>query len=189
VLQERKFERLGGTRTLQVDVRWIAASNRDLAGMVREGSFRDDLFHRLAVFPVTLPPLRERKEDILPLAESLLVRICGELGRPPLRLDDSVGAFLRAAPWPGNVRELANALERAAILAEGERLSARDLSTSLGGSGAGADPGRPLTMAEAEEAAIRKALEAARGHRKKAAEALGIGERTLYDKIKQFGIT
>lgn len=189
VLQERKFERLGGTRTLQVDVRWIAASNRDLAGMVREGSFRDDLFHRLAVFPVTLPPLRERKEDILPLAESLLVRICGELGRPPLRLDDSVGAFLRAAPWPGNVRELANALERAAILAEGERLSARDLSTSLGGSGAGADPGRLLTMAEAEEAAIRKALEAARGHRKKAAEALGIGERTLYEKIKQFGIT
>jgi two-component system, NtrC family, response regulator AtoC len=189
VLQERSFERLGGTRTIRVDVRWIAASNRDLAAMIREGSFREDLYHRLAVFPVTLPPLRDRKEDVLPLAESLLVRICGELGRPPLRLDDSVGAFLRSAPWPGNVRELANALERAAILADGDRLSARDLSTSLGGSGVQEGQGRPRTMAEMEEAAIRQALEVAGGHRKKAAEALGIGERTLYEKLKQYGIT
>ena len=149
VLQERRFERVGGTRTIQVDVRWLAASNRDLEAKIREGSFREDLYHRLAVFPLTLPPLRERKEDILPLAESLLARICGDLGRPPLRLDDSVGAFLRRAAWPGNVRELANALERAAI---------------------------------------REALEAAGGHRKKAAEILGIGERTLYDKLKQYGI-
>jgi two-component system response regulator FlrC len=188
VLQERRFERVGGTRTIQVDVRWLAASNRDLEAMIQEGSFREDLYHRLAVFPLTLPPLRERKEDILPLAESLLARICGDLGRPPLRLDDSVGALLRRAAWPGNVRELANALERAAILAEGERLSAEDLSASLGRPGG---PGRgtsPRTMAETEEAAIREALESAGGHRKKAAEILGIGERTLYDKLKQYGI-
>ena len=141
VLQEQRFERVGGTKTIQVDVRWIAASNRDLEAMVEEGSFREDLYHRLAVFPVTLPPLRERKEDLLPLAESLLVRICGELGRQPLRFDDSVGALFRRAPWSGNVRELANVLERAAILAEGERLSAEDLSVSLGGGRTGS--GRP----------------------------------------------
>ena len=188
VLQEQRFERVGGTKTIQVDVRWIAASNRDLEAMVEEGSFREDLYHRLAVFPVTLPPLRERKEDLLPLAESLLVRICGELGRPPLRFDDSVGALLRRAPWSGNVRELANVLERAAILAEGERLRAEDLSVSLGGDRAGSGRSAPRTMAEVEESAIREALKAAGGHRKKAAEALGIGERTLYDKLKQYGI-
>jgi len=188
VLQERKFERLGGTRTIQVDVRWIAASNRDLEAMVRDGSFREDLYHRLAVFPVTLPPLRERKEDLLPLAESLLVRICGELGRLPLRLDDSVGVWLRSRPWPGNVRELANVLERAAILAEGERLGPRDLAPPVGEGAGPPGPGRPRTMAEAEEAAIREALETAGGHRRKAAEALGIGERTLYEKLRQFGI-
>ena len=188
VLQEQRFERVGGTKTIQVDVRWIAASNRDLEAMVEEGSFREDLFHRLAVFPVTLPPLRERKEDLLPLAESLLVRICGELGRPSLRFDDSVGALFRRAPWSGNVRELANVLERAAILAEGERLSAEDLSVSLGGARTGSGQQPPRTMAEIEESAIREALEAAGGHRKKAAEALGIGERTLYEKLKQYGI-
>ncbi len=188
VLQERRFERVGGTRTIQVDVRWIAASNRNLQAMVQEGSFREDLYHRLAVFPVTLPPLRERQEDLLPLAESLLARICRDLGRPPLRLDDSVGALLRRAPWPGNVRELANALERATILSERDRLSAEDLSSSLGGA-VGDRPGhRPRTMEEVEKDAIREALEAAGGHRKKAAEALGIGERTLYDKLKQYGI-
>jgi two-component system response regulator FlrC len=188
VLQEQKFERVGGTKTIQVDVRWIAASNRDLDGMVEAGSFREDLYHRLAVFPVTLPPLRERKEDLLPLAESLLVRICGDLGRPPLRLDDSVGALFRRSSWPGNVRELANVLERAAILAEGERLSAEDLSISMGGASASARRQPPRTMAEIEEEAIREALEAAGGHRRKAAESLGIGERTLYDKLKQYGI-
>ena len=188
VLQEQRFERVGGTKTIQVDVRWIAASNRNLEAMVKEGSFREDLYHRLAVFPVILPPLRERKEDLLPLAESLLVRICGELGRPPLRLDDSVGALFRRAHWSGNVREMANVLERAAILAEGERLGAEDLSLSLVGGRADPAHRSPRTMAEMEEAAIREALEAAGGHRKKAAEALGIGERTLYDKLKQYGI-
>jgi two-component system response regulator FlrC len=137
---------------------------------------------------VTLPPLRERKEDLLPLAESLLARICGELGRPPLRLDDSVGALFRRTPWFGNVRELANLLERAAILADGERLGAEDLSMSMGGVNAGPSRQTPRTMAEIEAAAIREALEAAGGHRKKAAESLGIGERTLYDKLKQYGI-
>jgi two-component system response regulator FlrC len=188
VLQEQRFERVGGTKTIQVDVRWIAASNRDLEAMVNAGSFRKDLYHRLAVFPVTLPPLRERKEDLLPLAESLLARICGELGRPPLRLDDSVGALFRRTPWFGNVRELANLLERAAILADGERLGAEDLSMSMGGVNAGPSRQTPRTMAEIEAAAIREALEAAGGHRKKAAESLGIGERTLYDKLKQYGI-
>jgi two-component system response regulator FlrC len=188
VLQERRFERVGGTRTVQVDVRWIAASNRDLEAMILQGSFREDLYHRLAVFPVTLPPLRERKEDLLPLAESLLARICVDLGRPPLRLADSVGALLREASWSGNVRELANALERAAILAEKDRLGAEDLSFALGERSTRSPRNEPRTMAETEEAAIREALAAAGGHRKKAAELLGIGERTLYEKLKYYGI-
>jgi two-component system response regulator FlrC len=188
VLQEQRFERVGGTRTMHVDVRWIAASNRNLGAMVGEGTFREDLYHRLAVFPVTMPPLRDRTVDILPLAESLLARICGELGRARLRLDDSVEALLRGATWPGNIRELANVLERAAIMAESERLGGADLAAAMGGSAASPPRSVPRTMAEIEEAAIRDALTRAGGHRKKAAEALGIGERTLYDKLTRYGI-
>lgn len=188
VLQEQRFERVGGSRTIEVDVRWIAASNRDLETMVAEGSFREDLYHRLAVFPVHLPPLRERHEDLFPLAESLLARICGELGRPVLRLDEATKAALAEAPWSGNVRELANALERAAILADGDRIRAEDISF-VAGNGRGHSGDGPRTMAEAEEAAIRAALQAADGHRQRASEMLGIGVRTLYDKIKLYGIS
>ncbi|HEX6070096.1 MAG TPA: sigma-54 dependent transcriptional regulator, partial [Longimicrobiaceae bacterium] len=114
VLQDRRFERLGGTRTIQVDVRWVAATNRDLEGMVRRGEFREDLYHRLAVFPIRLPPLRERRHDLLPIAEALLGRISAELGRPPLRLDGAARQRLLATHWSGNIREMANTLERAA---------------------------------------------------------------------------
>ncbi len=197
VVQERRFERVGGTRTIQVDVRWIAATNRDLEARVAAGLFREDLYHRIAVFPIRLPPLRERRRDLLPLAETLLARISAEVGRPPLRLDGLAREKIQHATWPGNVRELGNALERAAILADGEVLRGEDLSISTAlpaaGSAAGADgegTGRSgvRTMEEVERAAIVGALEAVGGNRRRAAERLGIGERTLYEKLKKYGV-
>ena len=176
---------MGGTRTIEVDGRWIAATNRDLQALMSNGGFREDLYHRLAVFPIQLPPLRERREDILPLAETLLARISAELGRPALQLARPARERILQCAWPGNVRELANALERAAILAEGDVLRGDDLrvSMTLPGSGPG---GR--TMQEIERDAIRQALDEAGGNRRRAAQQLGIGERTLYDKLKRYGI-
>ncbi|MEM9490325.1 MAG: sigma-54 dependent transcriptional regulator, partial [Myxococcota bacterium] len=133
VLQERRFERLGGSQTIEVDVRWIAATNRDLRTMMSEGTFREDLYHRLAVFPVRLPPLRERPGDILPIAEQLLIRVRRELGCGPLRLSDGARHKLLGHSWPGNVRELANALERAGILADSEVIEAEHLWLDDGG--------------------------------------------------------
>jgi two-component system response regulator AtoC len=147
VLQERQFERVGGTQTVAANVRWIAATNRDLHAAIEAGRFREDLFHRLAVFPVRLPPLRDRREDLPALVETLLVRIGGALGRRHLRLAPAAHARLLSAPWPGNVRELENALERAAIA---------------------------------------RTLAAVGGNRREAAERLGIGVRTLYEKLKRY---
>ena len=187
VLEERKFERVGGSRTISVDVRLVAATNRDLAAEMQAGRFRADLYHRLAVFPIRLPPLRERKKDIVPLAEHLLVRIGEDLGRRGLSLSAAARAALLARDWPGNVRELRNVLERAAILTDGKQLEAEHL---------GAAPAAPAlaaagvagTLRDAERATIAAALAATGGHRKQAAERLGIGERTLYDKIKDYGL-
>jgi len=191
VIQERRFERVGSSRTLEADVRWVAATNRDLEAAMAEGHFREDLYHRLAVFPVRLPPLRERRGDIVPLAHTLLERIGRELGRPGLRLADD--AALATADWPGNVRELANALERAAILADGPELRAADV-LSAGGTGALAGARRPAapgggTLSDVERDAIVRALAESKGNRRKAAERLGIGLRTLYDKISRYGLS
>ncbi len=194
VLQERRFERVGGAQTIEADVRWIAATNRDLRAAVVAGEFRDDLYHRLAVFPLHLPPLRERREDIQPLATLLLGRIAVGLGRPALRLAPSALARLREHAWPGNVRELANALERAAILArraelEASDLTLEDLPTPGAGAPAGAvTPAAGQSLEELERAAIVAALAAAGGNRRIAAEQLGIGVRTLYDKLRKFGL-
>lgn len=182
VLELKRFERLGGTQTLTADVRWVAATNRDLAAEIAAGRFREDLYHRLAVFPVKLPPLRERRADLLPLSEVLLSRVAANLGRRGLVLDESARAAILAHEWPGNARELKNALERAAILTDGDIIDADALviPTSIPRAGG--------TMADAEKLAILEALSAVGGHRKKAAERLGIGERTLYDKLKAYGI-
>jgi two-component system response regulator FlrC len=196
VLQEKRFERVGGRQTVEANVRWIAATNRDLAVMVREGGFREDLYHRLAVFPVRLPPLRERREDIVPLAERLLARIGATLGRTQLRLADDARAALAAAAWPGNVRELANVLERSVILAEGDEITSDDLALLPGSDLAAAAPGAadappgetPARMEDIEREAIRRALAATGGNRRQAAARLGIGLRTLYDKLKRFGL-
>lgn len=197
VLQERQFERVGGNKLLKADVRWVAATNRDLQEMVREGKFREDLYHRLAVFPIRIPPLRERKEDILPLANALLPRIAERLGGTSLGLSPAAERALSTATWPGNVRALANALERAAILADDQVIQPAGLglevteaealpSPALAPQELLPSPVRPLEDLEKE--AIHQALEQLGGNRKRAADALGIGLRTLYDKLKKYGL-
>jgi two-component system response regulator FlrC len=191
VLQERRYERVGGTRTLEVDVRWIAATNRDLRAMIDAGTFREDLYHRLAVFPIRLPPLRDRKADLLPIAKSLLARIAADQKRSLPVLSKSAEQRLLEASWRGNVRELANALERAAILADGNVIEPEHLwidepavrPASCAGGGMAIRP-----LVELEREAIMAALAAVDGNRRRAAELLGIGERTLYDKLKKYGV-
>ena len=191
VLQDRRFERVGGTRTIEADVRWVAATNREPAELLASGGLREDLYHRLAVFPIRLPPLRERRGDILPLAENLLLRIGADVGRSHLTLDDDAKRRIQEAAWPGNVRELANALERAAILATGHRIRAADIQPA--GDGALRNGLRPKleaphTLADLERNAIEEVLTATGGNRREAADRLGIGLRTLYDKLKRYRI-
>lgn len=186
VVQEKTFERVGGSESIEADVRWVAASNRDLLSMVDSGDFREDLYHRLAVFPVRLPSLKERPEDIPKLAELLLARACASLGRTPLRLDAEAEALLTASEFSGNVRELSNVLERSAIMADGETIGVNDLMLLKRASPrAHSVP----TMQEVEREAIRRALLHFEGNRRKAAEHLGIGLRTLYEKIKSHGLS
>src|SRR5947209_10059217 len=128
VLQERRFERIGGTVTIDVDVRIVCASNRNLADEVKQGGFREDLFFRINVFPITLPPLRARKDDLDALTTFFLQRLSRELGKPSLRVSAEARALLREHDWPGNIRELENALERAAILCDGQTIEPRDLA-------------------------------------------------------------
>ncbi|MBX3261757.1 MAG: sigma-54-dependent Fis family transcriptional regulator [Labilithrix sp.] len=202
VLEERSFERLGGSQLVEVDVRWVAATHRDLRAMVREGTFREDLYHRLAVFPIRLPPLRERREDIVPLARALVADLAHAAGRAPPRLDAALEARLREETWPGNVRELRNALERAMILADGDVLGSEHLwleppSTDVAPPGevrAGAiDAAGPAavkggSLADLERQTIESTLREVDGNRRAAAAKLGIGLRTLYDKLKKYGI-
>tara|TARA_R110002096_G_scaffold292224_2_gene486657 strand:- start:103240 stop:104562 length:1323 start_codon:yes stop_codon:yes gene_type:complete len=187
VIQERVFERVGGTRPIEVDVRWIAATNRDLRTMIDEGAFREDLYHRIAVFPVSLPPLRERPGDIPHLAQALLERIRVELKQPKLTLTSGAIEVLRQAPWRGNVRELRNVLERAAILSDGANIGAAELQIEV--TPGLAESGAPETLQDLERRAIEQALTRSDGSRKEAAADLGIGLRTLYDKLKRYGIT
>ena len=132
VLQERRFERIGGTATIDVDVRIICATNRSLADEVKNGRFREDLFFRINVFPVTIPPLRVRKEDLDSLTDYFLQRFARELKKPSLHMTDEARALLRDYDWPGNIRELENSIERAAILCDRERIEPRDLSIAAG---------------------------------------------------------
>ncbi len=174
VLEERTFERVGGGRTRTADVRLVAATNRDLRAMVEAGAFRSDLFFRLEVFPIELPPLRERASDVPLLARYLLAEIGRRLRRDAPVPDEAALELLAAQPWPGNVRELANVLERAVILVEGPRLAVGDLKPLLG----------PLEgIGERER--IRRALEEAGGDRRRAATLLGTSYRTLLRRIRQ----
>jgi len=187
VLQEGTFERVGGMKTVTVDVRVIAATHRDLAQMVAAGTFRSDLFYRLSVFPIPLPPLRERLSDILPLAEHILRNVTRRLGKRVAGFAEEAAALLQGYGWPGNIRELQNVIERAAILCQGEQILPAHLNltpTSPAPAAAG-----PRTLRELEREAILAALAACRGNRRAAAEQLGIGLRTLYTRLREYGIS
>ncbi len=190
VLQEQRFERVGGTRTIAVNVRVVAATNRHLEEEIATGRFREDLFHRLSVFPIQIPPLRERRKDIAPLAAHLLVGIGRRVGKPTLSLSAEASEVLKSHPWPGNVRELGNTLERAAIIADTDLLEPAHLILSPTASGSPARGVVPAgaSLKEMEREAIRQALAKTDGHRKKAADRLGIGLRTLYNKLKEHGL-
>jgi DNA-binding NtrC family response regulator len=205
VLQERVFERVGSSRSIRADVRVLATSNRDLELEVRQGRFREDLFFRLNVLAIQLPPLRERRGDLGLLVESLLERQRLRAGGPRRRLDESGSALLESYDWPGNVRELENVLERAAILSDGALIPARALTGLLPrvAAPAAASPLRAapcprgtsvvdglagLPLREVEKLLIRDALRRHGGHQKRTAKALGIGVRTLRTKIKLWGL-
>jgi two-component system response regulator AtoC len=184
VLQERSFERVGGNQTIACDVRWIAATNRELPRLIEEGRFREDLYHRLAVFPVALPPLRERRADIEPITRVLLARIGRRLGYAGATIARPAMEVLVRSPWRGNVRELANSLERALILSQGAEITTEHLLPPPGQ----AAPREVRSLADAERELIEETLAVVGGNRRSAAERLGIGLRTLYDKLKRHGI-
>jgi two-component system response regulator AtoC len=191
VLEERRFERLGGSVSITVDVRWVAATNRDLRTMAHEGTWREDLYHRLAVFPIRLPPLRERREDIVPLAESLIAGLSASAGRStPLRLDDAAKARLQGEAWPGNVRELRNVLERAMILADGPIIGPEHLWIEKDSAPMDAPAGSSQdgSLVALERETIQRTLAAVGGNRRLAAARLGIGLRTLYEKLKRYDL-
>jgi len=189
VLQERTYEPLGGTRTLTADVRIIAASNRDLAYEVRAGRFREDLFYRIAVVPVHLPPLRERVEDISLLAEHLLERLAAREDKPVPILSDAARAQLITWHWPGNVRELANALERAWVLCQCGVIQAEHLPQPVQGSMPDR-VGKPLADAgrSAEAATMMEALRQHGWNRLATAQALGVHKTTLFRKLRLLGL-
>ncbi|HEX7049137.1 MAG TPA: sigma-54 dependent transcriptional regulator [Longimicrobiales bacterium] len=207
VLQEQEFERVGGTSPVRVDVRIVATTNRDLAAEVEKGTFREDLYYRLSVVPISVPPLRERPDDIPRLAHRFAVQVAGELGKPFQAIAPEAIALLQEYTWPGNVRELAHAVERAVILssepvlrpaafhrqafgltntgpaaeAEAPKHSAAGTATS-GANGTGIHL-TTFNIAEAERILIARALEATHQNRTRAAELLGISVRTLRNKL------
>jgi two-component system response regulator HydG len=192
-LQERRIRRLGDNREIEVDVRIIAASNKSLAQLVMQGRFRRDLFFRVKVVPIHLPPLRERPEDILPIAERYL-QVLGERGeRQPPRLSEEARRKLLAYDWPGNVRELENALERALIFNKGKVVEARDLMLETGLCEPAAACNGPEThpmasLEEMEKRHIQAVLEQCGGNKAETARVLEIGYNTLWRKLKKYGI-
>jgi transcriptional regulator with GAF, ATPase, and Fis domain len=192
VLQERTFERVGCSETRTANVRVVASTNRDLAEEVAAGRFRQDLYYRLAVVPITLPPLRERENDVQLLADHFLARAARRLGRSACQLDSSARELFAAYRWPGNVRELENIITRACVLNAGEAITADQLRPWLQQPeevGAAAAP-LPVgsRLEDVERRMILATLEHFGGHRAKAAQALGIGVRTLSGKLRAYGV-
>ena len=184
VLQEREVERVGGRGAISLDVRVLAATNCDLAERVRAGQFRADLFFRLNVFPLVIPPLRERRADIPVLAERFLADFSRAMGRGAMRLSAAALAALTVHDWPGNIRELANVVQRAVILAPGTDIEVEHLMLPATVSAAPGPTGR--TIKDVERDTILSALSGCGGSRKKAAEALGMSERTLRYKLQRY---
>jgi transcriptional regulator with GAF, ATPase, and Fis domain len=210
VLQEKEYQRLGGTRTQKADTRVLAATNRNLKAAIAQGSFREDLFYRLAVFDIALPPLRERPEDVLLLVDAFLEEIGRSVGRPAAGVSEEVREKLVAYPWPGNVRELRNALERAVILCEGGLVTSEHLPIGIVSAAppprpapAAATPAAPLpaspplaagapgsvTLEAAEREMILQALARAGNNKSKAARLLGLTRAQLRSRIEKHGLT
>jgi DNA-binding NtrC family response regulator len=195
VLQDRTFERLGGTKTITVDVRLIAASNSDLKKATEKKRFREDLFYRLSVFPITIPPLRDRREDIPELADYFVKKYCAEMKKPKKRICREALSLLDKYHWPGNVRELENTIERAIILCEGKKILPEHLAIRIPSpndirlrEGAGLKEVGQHAQAEAERALIIRVLNQVRGNKRKASQALKIDYTTLFEKIKRYAI-
>ncbi|WDJ12128.1 sigma-54-dependent Fis family transcriptional regulator [Xanthomonas campestris pv. incanae] len=187
VLEEKRFRRLGAVREREVDIRLIAATHHDLASKVKEGTFRSDLYFRISSIPLTMPALRDRKEDIVPLARTLLARSLADPSRTPQLTDDAALA-LREYAWPGNIRELRNVLERAALLCNDNTITRRDLrfeSTSAQDAHAG---DLNLTLQQIERQHIKRVLHDVGGKVEQASLRLGVPRSTLYQKIKLHGI-
>jgi DNA-binding NtrC family response regulator len=190
VLQERRFFRVGGSDEVEVDVRVVAATNRDLAREVREGRFRDDLFYRLNVIDIRIPPLRDRREDVPLLAQEFLDRLSHELGREVTGISDEALRMLMDHDWPGNVRELENAIERALVTCKSGVLAAEDLAFLRADAPAtdGLKLPAGLSLQDLERQYISVTLQRTQGNVKAAADALGIDRSTLYEKIKKYEI-
>ena len=189
VLQERNFERLGGTETLRIEARLIALTNVDLNAAVAAGQFREDLFFRLSVLPLGVPPLRERREDILPLADHLLASLGAIHNRRDWKLTDATRRMLATYAWPGNIRELRNALERALIFGSGPELAPEDFSENIRAAAGGVAILSGLrSLEQIERDVIVETLEATHYHISKSAEILGISRKTLLEKRKKYGL-
>ena len=195
VLQEKSFERLGGTKPVDVDVRVIAATNMDLPELIKAKKFREDLYYRLSVFPLTIPPLRERPDDIPALSEYFIERYCREMKKPAKSLTRDAEALLGKYHWPGNVRELENTIERAVILAEGKKITPDHLAIRLRRTseiqlrdGAGLKEIGAHAQRVAERGTIIRVLKEVRGNKRKCAKVLKIDYTTLFDKIRKYEI-
>jgi two-component system response regulator AtoC len=186
VIQEKEFERVGGTRSIKVDVRMLATSNRHMTEAIDSGIFREDLYYRLNVIPLYIPPLRERPEDIIPLAEYFLCKFCLENHKPYKTLTESAKQKLLSYDWPGNVRELANTIERTVVLDFDSVLSGENFY--LQRSSPQKTAGNLMTLHEMEKHHILERLETLEHNRTKAAESLGISVRTLRNKLHEYGL-
>jgi DNA-binding NtrC family response regulator len=194
VLQERRFERLGGVTPIEADVRVVAATHRNLEAEIAAGRFREDLYYRLRVVEIALPPLRERREDLPALAQRILAQLAERHGRAAKQLTPGALAALARHAWPGNVRELRNALERAAVLCEDDAIDARDLLLDAAPSAPPDDPS--VTFSEAkrravddfERAYLLRALRAHDGNISRTAEAIGMVRQSLQQKMRELGL-
>ncbi|HEU5304397.1 MAG TPA: sigma 54-interacting transcriptional regulator [Gemmatimonadales bacterium] len=191
VLQEREFERVGGTEPVRVDVRVIAATNRNLEKALADGTFREDLYYRLNVFPIFVPPLRERKSDVLPLADHFVEKYAREHGKRIKRITTPAIDLLACYHWPGNVRELENTIERAVLMADGEVIHGHHLPPTLQtaeATGTVVSASLGSAVAVFERGLIQDALKTTRGNRSRAARLLGTTERVINYKVKKYGI-
>jgi DNA-binding NtrC family response regulator len=191
VLEQKKFRRVGGVQEKEVDVRLVVATNKNLQGEIKRGRFREDLFYRLSVMPLTLPPLRERRDDILPLVEHFIRRFNQKLNRRVQGVTPKAEGVLQSYEWPGNIREVRNVVERAVILCSGDLVHASDLP--LGGQESWEGAAREaedhyLSLDELESLHVRRVLSAASGNLTRAAEILGVTRTTLYNKIRKYGL-